>query len=163
MNKQKGFSLIELLLYISMTAIVVLVISGLLYTILQSKVKNQTIAEVEQQGALAVQIISQTIRNSQSINTPTSGSSGNSLSLAQVSASVNPTVFDLSNGSLRITEGTGSAVSLTNSRVSVSGLTFQNLSASVKFQFTISHINSGSRNEYDYTKDFYGTANVRPN
>lgn len=161
MKKEKGFSLIELLLYVSIAAIVVLVVSGLLYTILQARVKNQTIAEVDQQGAQLVQIINQIVRNSQSVNSPTSGSS-NSLSLGQTNASVNPTVFDLSSGVLRITEGSGSAVPLTNSRVSISGLTFQNLSDSIKFQFTISHINSGSRSEYDYTKNFYGTANVRP-
>lgn len=161
MKNEKGFSLIELLLYISMTAVVVLVVSGLLYTILQSRVKNQAMAEVEQQGDLIIQILTQTIRNSQSINSPLSGNS-NSLSLAESDATVNPTVFDLSSGVLRITEGGSSAVSLTNNRVSVSGLTFQNLSDSIKFQFTISHINSNSRNEYDYTENFYGTANVRP-
>lgn len=159
--KQRGFTLLELLLYIGTVAIVLLIIAQLLFTILQSRVKNQTIAEVEQQGLQVMQIITQTIRNADSVGEPAVGISSNELELVMTNPAVNPTIFDLNVGSIRIKESAGSFVALTSSRVTASALNFQNLSNSIKIQFTLTHINPGSRNEYDYSKVFYGTANVR--
>lgn len=162
MKTQNGFTLIELLLYISIVAVILLTVSGLLYTILQARVKNQTIAEVEQQGLQVMQIITQTIRNADNINSPTQGTTSTAVSLEVADAALNPTIFDLSNGVVRITEGIAQAVSLTSSKVTASSLSFLNLSQkSIKIQFTLTHINPGSKNEYDYSKVFYGTANVR--
>lgn len=158
-KKSNGFTLIELLLYVSIIGAIVLSFAGFLSLLMQSRVKNQTIAEVEQQGIQVMQIITQTSRNAGSINSPTQGQTANSLS-------VDSTVFDLSAGTIRITEGTGSPISLTNSRVTASGLTFQNLSrtgtpGTIRIQFTLSYFNSSGKNEYDFSKTFYETATLR--
>src|SRR3990167_4707415 len=118
-----GFSLIELLLYIAIVSALILASSVFLKLIFASRVKNQVIAEVEQQGMQVMQLITQTVRNAAVINTPGPGQSANSLS-------VDSTVFDLSSATIRITEGAGSLVSLTNSRISASSLSFRNLSFS---------------------------------
>ena len=47
--------------------------------------KNQTIAEVDAQGLMISQIITQSIRNSSAINSPAIGVSASSLSLGMVS------------------------------------------------------------------------------
>jgi len=65
----------------------------------------------------------------------------------------------------QIKEGSGSAVSLTNNLVQVSGLTFQNLSrpstpGSVQVSFTVSRLNPNNRNEFNYQRTFTGTAEV---
>ena len=169
MNKrltQQGFTLVELLLYVSASAIFLLVISLFLATLLQSRVKNQTIAEVEQQGLQVMQVITQTARNAKAIHSPAQGTSASSLSLDVIIASNDPTVFDLSNGTIRITEGIGSPVSLTNARVVASGTVFQNLSRSdtpgtIRIQFTLTHVNPAGRNEYDFQKTFIGSASLR--
>lgn len=155
----KGFTLIELLLYIAIASIIVFTTAALLQFTLQSKVKNQTIAEVEQQGTQVMQIITQTVRNAIAINSPTIGTSGASLS-------VDTTVFDLSGGSIRIKEGAGAAVNLTSLKVTASNLNFQNLSRAgtqniVRISFTLTYINSSGRNEYDFTKSFIGSAGLR--
>ncbi len=158
-NYQKGFTLIELLLYVSIVGAMVLSVSAFLPLLMQSRVKNQTIAEIEQQGVQVIQIITHTVRNTGSINSPSTGNSAASLS-------IDTTVFDLSGGMIRITEGAGSPVSLTNTRVTASNLTFQNLSrtgtsGTIRIQFTLTHLNPSGRNEYDYNKTFYGTATLR--
>ncbi|MDD5416183.1 MAG: type II secretion system protein [Candidatus Daviesbacteria bacterium] len=163
---KKGFTLIELLLYVSIIGVVILSIAGFLFILMQSRVKNQTIAEVEQQGIQVMQIITQTGRNAQAITLPAVGSSSASLTFDVVTVANDPTIFDLDNGVICIKEGTGSAVSLTNSRISASGLTFHNLSRTgtpgiIRIQFTLTHINSSGRNEYDFSKTFYGTASLR--
>ena len=163
---QKGFTLIELLLYVGIASSILLVSTLFLQTLLESRVKNQTIAEVEQQGLQVIQIITQTIRNAETITSPTIGSSAASLTLDVIAASDDPTVFDLLGGAIRITEGVGSPIVLTNSRVTASALNFQNLSRAdtpgiVRISFTLTHVNPAGRQEYDFEKTFYASASLR--
>ena len=162
----KAFTLIELVLYVGISSVMLLIISVFLSTLLESRVKNQTIAEVEQQGLQTVQIITQTLRNADSILSPAQGASAPSLSLNTYTGANNPTVFDLASGTLRIAEGASAAVTLTNSRVTASGLNFYNLSRSatpgtIQMQFTITLNNPEGRNEYNYSKMFSASATLR--
>lgn len=161
-----GFTLIELMLYVGLASILLMSTSLFLSVLLTSRVKNQTIAEVEGQGIQVMQIITQTLRNADSVNLPLPGATLSSLNLITYTGSLNPTIFDLSSGVIRITEGAGAPVALTNTRVSVSSLTFQNLSRlntpyTIRIQFTLSYINSIGRNEYNYSKTFIGSASLR--
>lgn len=162
-NKKSGFTLIELLLYIAISAMILLATSIILSMLLESRVKNQTIAEVEQQGIQIMQIITQTIRNSSVINSPAIGTSAPSLSLNTSLASTTPTVFDLSGGVVRIKEGINNVISLSNTKINISNLNFVNLSRAgtpgvIRISFTISAINLSNRNEYSFTKSFTGAA-----
>lgn len=166
MTKENGFTLIELLLYISIAAIIVFTTASLLRFTLESRVKNQTIAEVEQEGTQVMQLITQTIRNGTAINTPIIGNSAVSLSVNVVTGAISPTVFDLSSGTVRIKEGTGATTNLTSSKVTVTSLNFQNLSRAstpntVRISFTVTYINNSGRNEYSYSQKFYGSADLR--
>lgn len=169
MNKlknNKGFTLIELLLYISISSVMLFVVVVFFSFILQSRVKNQTIAEVEQQGLSVMQIITQTIRNSEAVISPAAGLSSSFLTLDVVNVFDDPTVFDLSGGAIRIAEGSSLPIFLNNSRVVVSNLVFSNIPRSdtldiIRIQFTISYINTAGRNEFDYSKTFYGSAGLR--
>lgn len=162
----KGFTLIEFLLYIGVTSIILLSISFFLSMLLQSRIKNQTIAEVEQQGLQVMQIITQAARNADSVDEPAMGISSNELELVMTTPAVNPTIFNLDVGVIRITEGAGSAIVLTNSRIVASALTFQNLSrtstpGTIRIQFTLTHVNPEGKNEYSFTKTFIGSATLR--
>lgn len=161
-----GFTLIELLLYVGIASTLLLVSTLFLATLLESRIKNQTIAEVEQQGLQVMQIITDSIRNAESITSPVAGASAATLTLDVVNSSNDPTLFDLSSGTLRMTEGAGSAVDLTNSRVTVSSLSFENLSRTdtpgiLRVQFTLTYNNSSTRQEYSFTKTFYASASLR--
>ena len=111
-------------------------------------------------------VITQTARNAETITSPAQGASAALLTLDVVTVANDPTVFDLSGGAMRITEGVGSAVALTNSRVTASTLNFQNLSrtgtpGTVRITFTLTHVNPSSRQEYNYARTFYGSASLR--
>lgn len=158
--------MIELLLYLTIAGVILLVVSVFSFTLIQSRIKNQTIAEVEQQGLQVMQHITQSIRNAEGINSPTPGTNGNSLSLDVVDPGDDPTIYNLSSGVIQISEGGGGALDLTSSRVVVSDLLFENLSrigtpGSVRISYIITHINPGGRNEYDYAETFTGTASLR--
>jgi type II secretory pathway pseudopilin PulG len=168
MRKNNGFTLIELILYVGISSFILLVTFLFVSQILEARIKAQAIAEVEQQGDWAVEIITQAIKNSKSpINLPTTSGTANILSLTMDNVVKNPTDFSLSNGVITISEAGGQSVSLTNSNVVVSGLNFQNLSrtgtaGNIKFSFVISYKNQGQiRHEFNYSKTFYGTSSVR--
>ena len=138
---RKGFTLIEPLLYVSIVGAIIFSVAGFLSLLMQSRVKNQAISEVEQQGVQVMQLVTQTGRNATNINFSSA--------------------FDLSGGAIR-----ENAIALTNSRVVASNLTFQNLShtgtpGTIRVQFTLTHINPEGRNEYNYSKTFYGSASLR--
>lgn len=166
LNVRHGFTLIELLLYIAVASVMLLVISIFLSLLLQSRIKNQTMVEVEQQGAQAMQLITQTARNAEAITSPAPGASASSLMLDVITVANDPTVFDLASGVIRIKEGTDSTIALNNSRITASALTFRNLSrvgtpGTVHIQFTFTHANPEGRNEYNYSKTFVGSATLR--
>jgi Tfp pilus assembly protein PilW len=165
-KKKPGFTLVELLLYVGISSAILLATSIFLSVLLESRVKNQTISEVEQQGVQVMQLITQTVRNADLINIPTIGASGASLSVNNSLASTTPTVFDLSGGVIRIKEGANVVINLTNSKVTVSNLSFFNLSRTstpgvVKIIFTLSSVNPSGRNEYSFSKTFVGSAAIK--
>lgn len=138
---QSGFTLIELLLYVGIASSILLISTLFLQTLLESRVKNQTIAEVEQQGLQVMQIITQAGRNAVDTNFTS--------------------VFSLSGGVIR-----ENGIALTNSRVTASALNFQNLSrastpGTVRISFTLTHVNPVGRQEYNFSKTFYASATLR--
>lgn len=162
----KGFTLIEFLLYIGIVGIVLLVAGAICLNVLFGKAKLMAIEEVSQNTRFTIEKIADRVRNANTINSPTQGVSTSTLSLQMADSAKNPTVFDLSSGVVRITEGTGSAVNLTSSEVTVTNLQFSNISYSntpgtVRIQMTVKLTNPENRQEYNFEKTFYTTANIR--
>ena len=160
-KNNQGFSLLELLLYIGLASTILLVISGFFVVTLQSRVKNQTIAEVEQQGARVMQIITQKIHNATTLTSPAQGVSSSSLNLNSGGI-----IFDLATNTIRIDEGT--PVNLTSNKVLATDLSFYNLSYTdtpgiIRIQFTLTYDNPAEKKVHEYSQTFYGSANLRDN
>jgi Tfp pilus assembly protein PilW len=160
----KGFTLVEMMLYVAICSFILISLATFFSFLISARIKNQTIAEVNQGGVQVLQLVTQTIRNAKSVSVPASGVSSSTLSIITVSTSTTPTIFDVASGTVRIKEGSGAYVPLTNSRVSISSLVFTNTSASstdggsVNVSFTISYRNITGRNEYSFSKTFSDTA-----
>lgn len=162
----QGFTLIELLLYVAVASGILLASTMFTQLLVEGRVKNQTIAEVEHQGALIMQYLSQTIRNAESITAPAVGSSATSINLDVIPAAADPTIISASGGTLFIAAGASPQTPLTNTRVSISNVSFHNISrpdtpGAVRISFTLSYVSASSRNPYQYEKTFYGTATLR--
>jgi hypothetical protein len=130
--------------------------------ITSSRVNNQITLEVNNQGNQAIRIITQSIRNATSIDTPSVSSSTPSLSLTTLVSNNNPTIFSISNGILFMTEGLNSPIALTNDNVVVSNLIFSNMSnpstlGSVKVRVTL----TGTVSNKSKSSNFYGSGTIK--
>lgn len=165
-SNNKGFGLVELIIYISIASVLLLSISSFYSTILKSRNRNNIVLEVDQQGVYLMNVITQTVRNAELINSPFIGSSDAILSLNTLEENQNPIIFDLFDNVVRIKEGSGDYIPLTNSHIIISNLNFTNLSKTetpgiIRIEFTISYNSSNPNAEYDYTKTFYNSASLR--
>lgn len=157
-----GFTLIELLLYIAIVPIILTAAVGLFFLVTQTRIKSQTVSEVQQQGSYIAKVLSDTIESADSITAPVA--SGNTLSLVIDGQTV---TFELASGELVQSVGGGPAAALHNAQVEASNLTFTNLTASstpgsVHFEYTLSYVNNSGRNEYSFDNTFYGGGSLRP-
>lgn len=158
-STQRGYTLIELLLYVGIVGTLLVGMSTFFATVAEARIKNQTISEVDQQGTAVMQYLSQTIRNATSITSPAAGASGASLTLVVPTGALSPTVFSLSSSVLRVQEGAGATVALTGGKVQITNLTFTNLTRSgtsgvVQISMTLSRVNPSNLNAYDYQRTF---------
>lgn len=161
----KGFTLVELILYVAIASILLSATTLFLGALVEVRVKNQTIAEVNGQGMAALDYLTQTIRNAAGIVSPATTTSASSAVLNTLSPALSPTTFDTASGVLRVTEGATTTV-LTNARVAASNLTITNLSSALtpgtlRISFTLSYVNATGRNEYEYVRTFVGSATLR--
>lgn len=165
-SKCKGTGFIELIIYMAIAMIMIGSIASFVVSNKKMEDINKAIAEVELQGTDVMQIITQAVRNSQSINSPLAGSSSSSLSLVSDTAGNNPTVFDLSDGKIRIKEGDNPVIELNSSQVQISNLSFRNLAStdapgSIRVSFDMNYLNPGNKPELNYQKTYYGSASLR--
>lgn len=161
-----GFSLFELVLYIALTAVLLTVTSALLGVLLQARIKQRSIAEIDQQGLQIIQLLLTSVESADSILEPLPGASATSLSLVPADGASSPVVFQEASGVFTMSVAGGDGISLHNSRVILSNLNIENLGESgitdsLHFSFTLSHENEGGRNEYDYARTFYGAVSLR--
>ncbi len=169
--QQNGFTLIELLLYVAIFSILISTVMFIAFSSVAQRAHNQAVTEVDYQGEIVMNQITQQIRNATAVNAPTPGNTLTSLSINTPTISNNPTIYDLYNdGSrnrLRIREGSSATSSyLTNNRVTLTNLTFRNVTVtggrdSIRVQFTISSYNPSNLTEINYSKTFYGTGTLR--
>lgn len=164
--QKKAFTLVETLLYISLTSLILISISAFLGTLMSIRGRNQSISEVDQQATQILQFLSRTIQTAESINAPSQGVTLDSLSLQTSNPALNPTIISLSGSTLQLQEGGNTPIVLSSNLVNISNVSFTNVmvhtdTPSIRFSFTISFNNPDGRKELDISKTYYGTATIR--
>lgn len=159
---QKGFSLVEFIIYFGIFSFVVVT----LITLFMSTVKNsghvEARAEVQQNLRYVITQITQSVHKATSITV----SPSSTLSLGMSDEAKNPTVFDLSDYNLRLKEGSGDATALNSDKVKVTALSFTKISNaypakdSVQASITIAYKDNGNLN-YQYSQSQTTSAGLR--
>ncbi|HEX6258528.1 MAG TPA: prepilin-type N-terminal cleavage/methylation domain-containing protein [Candidatus Saccharimonadales bacterium] len=165
-RQQSGYTLIELLLYITILSSLLLAVSSFFTATASMRVRNQAENDVTAQASAIMERITFTIRNADSITAPTTGATGAQLNLVVPTAGLSPTIFELNGPVLQIREGTGAAVALSSPSVTVSNLQFKNVTkagtaGSVQVTFTVSKVNAGNREEFNFQRTFTATGTLR--
>ncbi len=151
MRLRHGFTLLEYILYIGLSAaILVAMLRGSLLLI-RTRDKLSTLQPIQEELRFTSRILTRTIRNAISINTSTStfGSDNGVLSVTLSDPTVSPTIFTLQNGFILMQEGGGSPLALTSSKIIVEQMKFTNLTAgttgTVKFNLRARPILAGEK------------------
>lgn len=165
-HKQEGLTFVELILYMGVSSTILLVIVALFSVMLQTQIRQQAIASVEIEGSQAMQTMATAIRNATVINSPTTNTSGSSLSIGSYTPTSDPTIFDVSQGTLRMREGSGSYVALTSSQTTVKSITFKNITptgtpGTIQITLNLDHVNPRNNAAFGYPQTFYITASLR--
>jgi type II secretory pathway pseudopilin PulG len=164
-QKQKGYTLIELLVYITVLSFMMIVVVGSLLGISRVYRKVRIVELVHSNISSSVETISREIRTSTSADTGSStfdSTSGvlklNSVDLNGASKTV---TFSLSSGQVVMLEDGVSLGPITSSNATVTEMYFEHLdqasSEAVKFYITIS-VGTG---EFQKTETFYDTVVMR--
>lgn len=164
-KKVSAFTLIEAILYLALVVIVISATSALFGMIVQARTRNRTVSEVEQQGRQIIDTITQAIRNADDVADPLPGGAQSTLELVMYDIADDPTIFDLDNGIVRISEAGGAQIPLNSPQVTVTNLLFENDSRSstpglIRVEFTIEYSGDGSA-DVTYSQIFTSSASLR--
>jgi len=130
-SSQKGFTLIETLIYLGLYAIIMTGALTAIYTIFESSARNQVKAMVQEEGTFILGKIDWALTGAKTIGSPPTGSTGSTLSITKFDSTAgNPIVISLSGANAMISRSGNPGAVLNNSNVSVTNLTFTHTSAS---------------------------------
>lgn len=163
---ERGFTLIETLLYFGLLAIILAIIAATIASVASDKIKLEMIQEVNQNARMVMQTVTKNVNNAASISSPSDGNQSSTLTLAMPDAGEDPIVIDLDNGMVRISVDGDTPVPLTTNEVSVTELVFSNItptngSGSVRVEMTIGSSSTSNRQEYQISETFYTAATIK--
>lgn len=165
-NDQKGFSLLELLIYMAILAGFLIVIVNLFFIISTNSAKEEARAEVQQNLRFAVQQIKADIHSSGAaivVNAPASGAAGNTLNFTTGGAT---TDFSVASGVLVRTQS-AVAQNITTGKVTVSAASpvftrIDNTGAKPTIQIILTmSYNDNGRPDYKFSETVQTTVSLR--
>jgi type II secretory pathway pseudopilin PulG len=132
-TRRPGMTLVELLIFTAILALVIGLILPILFNANEQRLFQQTMATVELNGAQTLQNIELRLHQSESIVSPAMGQTGSVLMLQTASGSTNPTIIGFTGGTLVVVRGAGRQI-ISSSQVAVDQFWVRNTSTSASRQ-----------------------------
>lgn len=123
-KKESGFSLLELIIYIAIFAVISTAAVDMVLNLNLGWTKSKIESEVQQNLRFAMETIAQNVRGSSAVNAPAAGGSGNALTLVSGGQTIQ---FFLTGTALQKQTGASPAENITNDAVKVTYLNFRTL------------------------------------
>ncbi len=160
-NKQKGTTLLELLLYVGIVTVVLSISGTLSMNILFGKARAAAFEEVAANTRISFHLMTTEISNADSIDIA-QGMASSSIVLGVSDPSRDPVVFGVENGLLWQKEGETERIFLTTDNVTITDIEFQNISFTETFHTIRIRMNMESevihpRGNQKVSKVFYTT------
>lgn len=162
---RNAFTLIEILIYLAIISLILVMVVNFLWSIVFGNIKESSHQEIQQNARFVLTKMTQEIKKATAINSPLFGEpSVNSLSLSMADSGLNPTIFDIFDGKLRITQGSQQFY-LTSDQVTISNLRFTNLSyqdtpGTIRIEMTVEYVNPENLNSYRASIDLNSTVSL---
>lgn len=154
-----GNTLVEVLLYVALSATILITISATYLQLLEIKAENRARREIETQAQFLISQLEEELLAASNITLPTSNTTSDQLSL-QIPDQTYNTLFLIENGDIAISRNNATPISLT-SDLTISSLSFANRtsgeSITVDYTFTLQH----PYFENSYNSTYTGTINLR--
>lgn len=153
----KGFTILEILLYISILSAGLALLTGIYYVSGEIKTKNEVIIEINSRGNQVIDLVRQDIESSPEIRFPKPGQSAESLVLGNEQGE--EVVFIARDKQLDRSDNQG-AFNLLSDQVFLEGLIFTTIGdkngrpIGVNLDFNLRYSNSSGRNEYNHYQSF---------
>ncbi|HEY0980358.1 MAG TPA: prepilin-type N-terminal cleavage/methylation domain-containing protein [Candidatus Paceibacterota bacterium] len=155
-NTNKGYSLLELLVYVALFAMISVLLVHSLVVLMRTYASAQGFRRLQNNGELIIERITREVRDAESISTGTFGTHPGTLTLASGGDTV---AFAVSNGAATITENSTTGI-LSTSQVAVTNMVFRRITTpvgeGVKVELTLTATGGVIR-----TASFYSTALLR--
>jgi type II secretory pathway pseudopilin PulG len=146
----RGFTLLEMLLYLGFMSIVLVAATVLLAEFsVTARVRTAAWQEVERNAHFALNRVAVEVREASSLNPGDSVFDTNPgrLSLGLSDMTRNPTVFYVDDGTLYVQQGSDTALALTSSKIDVKEFTIQDVSSSAIHRNYRLHLKIGYRSD----------------
>ena len=160
-QKQKGFTLMETVLYLALTVIIVGLLGAIAAHTFTGRAKTHSEEEVVYNAHFILTTLERTIEDAQGINTPLQSATSSELSLEMEDPTKDPTTFSLENGMLVMTEGAGTSTSLSTHSAEITDLVFSNIASgtidAVRIELAVSAYDLPERQDTAYSETFYAT------
>ena len=165
MNTEKGFTLIEVLLYLAIVGIIIQGFITFILSITDINSKTYVTQEVQANTRMILGLISQKIRAADDILTPSEGNSTSTLILDMPNPDPDLT-FSITDGVLGMAEGAASSTPITSNKVNISNLTFTNLATAgekdnIRIEITAIDFKMGESKEFQYSQTLQTSVSLR--
>ncbi len=163
----KGFSLIEILVYMAIFAVVFLAISSFLIWIIKGNIKNKVMREVLDNGRRAMEMMTYEIKEAKGVYSSTTILNQLSLEIKKYLAEGEYTSyidFYICDKQICLKKESQDSIAITSDRVEVDNLSFTLIGekqSSVQINLKISFKNPTDRPEYRASIDLTSTASLR--
>ncbi|OGG43915.1 hypothetical protein A3G50_02795 [Candidatus Jorgensenbacteria bacterium RIFCSPLOWO2_12_FULL_42_11] len=122
-----GFTLMETIIYIGIIAVILSSFLLITEQIIFSSNRTRQQIELAENQKFLIQKINWLLRSADTVNAPAPGATSATLSINKTNFADNPLVIDLVNNAIRLTTGGAGAIPITNDLVTVTDLTFYQL------------------------------------
>ncbi|MFA6588211.1 MAG: hypothetical protein WCT08_04020 [Patescibacteria group bacterium] len=123
MKSGAGFTLIELVIYLSITMVSIFVFTNFVAEVIKNSARADAKIEIQQNARLISSLLTREVRNASSINALNSKFGVDDGKLALINVSGSTSEFVLESGTVLFNDGTGQ-VALSNAKVKVVKLSF---------------------------------------
>lgn len=162
---KRGFSLFEVIIYLSIAFVVLSVVVGFVFWLIDSNNKNRIMREVTNSAKRSLEIITYEIRSAKNIYTPTTSLSQLSLETQHyVPEGENSSFIDfyLCSSRLCMKKESQDSIVLTSDNVEILSLIFTYISPeSVKIDISLRYKNITGRPEYDFSTSLSSAVSLR--